>query len=133
MLCVWILFFFKQKTAYEMRISDCSSDVCSSDLRLEPMKPAPPVTRIMSVRPSLESCLIGEASACPQAEAPQPCMGHNDKCFFKARLFIITVQPRRRPLALGDVAAAQENCVQRGVGSWRKGANAFGSGERRGG
>src|SRR3546814_6571017 len=26
------LFFFKQKTAYEMRISDCSSDVCSSDL-----------------------------------------------------------------------------------------------------
>src|SRR3546814_4596461 len=27
-------FFFKQKTAYEMRISDWSSDVCSSDLRL---------------------------------------------------------------------------------------------------
>src|SRR3546814_13843690 len=25
--------FFKQKTAYEMRISDCSSDVCSSDLK----------------------------------------------------------------------------------------------------
>src|SRR3546814_1292666 len=28
--------FFKQKTAYEMRISDWSSDVCSSDLRLRP-------------------------------------------------------------------------------------------------
>src|SRR3546814_5619336 len=27
-------FLFKQKTAYEMRISDWSSDVCSSDLRL---------------------------------------------------------------------------------------------------
>src|SRR3546814_11236614 len=27
-------FFFKQKTAYEMRISDWSSDVCSSDLNL---------------------------------------------------------------------------------------------------
>src|SRR3546814_2613653 len=27
-------FFFKQKTAYEMRISDWSSDVCSSDLQL---------------------------------------------------------------------------------------------------
>src|SRR3546814_2799582 len=27
------MFFFKQKTAYEMRISDWSSDVCSSDLR----------------------------------------------------------------------------------------------------
>src|SRR3546814_3590802 len=31
-----LFFFFKQKTAYEMRISDWSSDVCSSDL------PAPP-------------------------------------------------------------------------------------------
>src|SRR3546814_7384812 len=29
---VHVFFFFKQKTAYEMRISDCSSDVCSSDL-----------------------------------------------------------------------------------------------------
>src|SRR3546814_7417328 len=29
-----IFFFFKQKTAYEMRISDWSSDVCSSDLML---------------------------------------------------------------------------------------------------
>src|SRR3546814_5093874 len=28
-------FFFKQKTAYEMRISDWSSDVCSSDLMAE--------------------------------------------------------------------------------------------------
>src|SRR3546814_8820449 len=32
MLSVLCLFFFKQKTAYEMRISDWSSDVCSSDL-----------------------------------------------------------------------------------------------------
>src|SRR3546814_14636474 len=31
LLCVFF-FFFKQKTAYEMRISDWSSDVCSSDL-----------------------------------------------------------------------------------------------------
>src|SRR3546814_12491023 len=34
-----MFFFFKQKTAYEMRISDWSSDVCSSDLaedRIEP-------------------------------------------------------------------------------------------------
>src|SRR3546814_10433251 len=35
-LCLFVycllFFFFKQKTAYEMRISDWSSDVCSSDL-----------------------------------------------------------------------------------------------------
>src|SRR3546814_12471491 len=39
--CLWLIFlffvfFFKQKTAYEMRISDWSSDVCSSDLRNRP-------------------------------------------------------------------------------------------------
>src|SRR3546814_5394560 len=32
--CVVFVFFFKQKTAYEMRISDWGSDVCSSDLLL---------------------------------------------------------------------------------------------------
>src|SRR3546814_19155030 len=32
------VFFFKQKTAYEMRISDWSSDVCSSDLPVEAAK-----------------------------------------------------------------------------------------------
>src|SRR3546814_9954976 len=31
---VLVFFFFKQKTAYEMRISDWSSDVCSSDLQI---------------------------------------------------------------------------------------------------
>src|SRR3546814_14765820 len=30
-----MFFFFKQKTAYEMRISDWSSDVCSSDLKTQ--------------------------------------------------------------------------------------------------
>src|SRR3546814_3256438 len=30
--CILVFCFFKQKTAYEMRISDWSSDVCSSDL-----------------------------------------------------------------------------------------------------
>src|SRR3546814_3181846 len=32
---LYLFFFFKQKTAYEMRISDWSSDVCSSDLVLQ--------------------------------------------------------------------------------------------------
>src|SRR3546814_1377275 len=31
--CLMVFFFFKQKTAYELRISDWSSDVCSSDLK----------------------------------------------------------------------------------------------------
>src|SRR3546814_11627773 len=35
MYCLFFFFFFKQKTAYEMRISDWSSDVCSSDLEAQ--------------------------------------------------------------------------------------------------
>src|SRR3546814_12368156 len=47
-----MFFFFKQKTAYEMRISDWSSDLCSSDLphaagRARPTRKAPaPVARV---------------------------------------------------------------------------------------
>src|SRR3546814_9118528 len=46
-MCTFLVFgfffFFKQKTAYEMRISDWSSDVCSSDLvrRLADLEPHP--------------------------------------------------------------------------------------------
>src|SRR3546814_9955727 len=38
-LYCFVFFVFKQKTAYEMRISDWSSDVCSSDLRLLGQQP----------------------------------------------------------------------------------------------
>src|SRR3546814_15954892 len=34
-MVLYLFFFFKQKTAYEMRISDWSSDVCSSDLFIQ--------------------------------------------------------------------------------------------------
>src|SRR3546814_14443776 len=40
-----LFFFFKQKTAYEMRISDWSSDVCSSDLALRDLRRDPAAGR----------------------------------------------------------------------------------------
>src|SRR3546814_4387090 len=41
-MCVlFVFFFFKQKKAYEMRISDWSSDVCSSDLSRESLSHCP--------------------------------------------------------------------------------------------
>src|SRR3546814_14060893 len=49
--CIFVnyfFFFFKQKTAYEMRISDWSSDVCSSDLPINATR-----SPILSVFPSL--------------------------------------------------------------------------------
>src|SRR3546814_8638053 len=44
-----VVFFFKQKTAYEMRISDWSSDVCSSDLPPDPPHPSgkPSTTKLL--------------------------------------------------------------------------------------
>src|SRR3546814_207770 len=39
---IYDFFFFKQKTAYEMRISDWSSDVCSSDLLGREDRAGPP-------------------------------------------------------------------------------------------
>src|SRR3546814_17744102 len=47
---VVVFFFFKQKTAYEMRISDWSSDVCSSDLARRAATPVPPLFRRVRVR-----------------------------------------------------------------------------------
>src|SRR3546814_20582246 len=51
-----IFFFFKQKTAYEMRISDWSSDVCSSDLEGFELIP--------------QSCLDAVLRHTPQTRAP---------------------------------------------------------------
>src|SRR3546814_10778354 len=77
-------FFFKQKTAYEMRISDWSSDVCSSDLcggspaftgsRLVSEAPAPNTgwrcARLNPLRSS-QICCLGSRRCCPSCpEAP---------------------------------------------------------------
>src|SRR3546814_10076638 len=51
MLCC-CFFFFKQKTAYEMRISDWSSDVCSSDLKAPSISSSPNRARELSPAPA---------------------------------------------------------------------------------
>src|SRR3546814_7903795 len=45
-ICCVFFFFFKQKTAYEMRISDWSSDVCSSDLTAHAVNDAAVLTEL---------------------------------------------------------------------------------------
>src|SRR3546814_4102005 len=50
MYSVFVFFFFKQKTAYEMRISDWSSDVCSSDLFVRDQA-APSASVILKLQP----------------------------------------------------------------------------------
>src|SRR3546814_1612391 len=59
------VFFFKQKTAYEMRISDWSSDVCSSDLKIFHGYGGPHGTRLF---PILAGCMHGPAGLQRDAE-----------------------------------------------------------------
>src|SRR3546814_18435024 len=64
---MYILFFFKQKTAYEMRISDWSSDVCSSDL-----SPAVPWNRRVPFWIKRQAALL---HAVFQKQTPSPVKG----------------------------------------------------------
>src|SRR3546814_1619095 len=69
---LYLFFFFKQKTAYEMRISDWSSDVCSSDLRAAMVAAtmhaqATPIGRIAAavefpIQPTLEALATLDAA-----------------------------------------------------------------------
>src|SRR3546814_11753773 len=55
-MCRLVVFFFKQKTAYEMRISDWSSDVCSSDLVV--LRPAVGVDAVVEDLAVLEAQVV---------------------------------------------------------------------------
>src|SRR3546814_5759337 len=67
LLSRFVVFFFKQKTAYEMRISDWSSDVCSSDLPRKWIK----TPRARARGRSVAACVMGQACA----PAPVPRVG----------------------------------------------------------
>src|SRR3546814_4179562 len=59
---ILVFFFFKQKTAYEMRISDWSSDVCSSDLLFRVWPP------VNEVQQPLQPYITGSDTPGLQAE-----------------------------------------------------------------
>src|SRR3546814_14929338 len=65
-----MFFFFKQKTAYEMRISDWSSDVCSSDLGAAYAQAlaASGIEYDMLFGPAYKGIPLVTAVACAQAE-----------------------------------------------------------------
>src|SRR3546814_15913297 len=96
LLFVFIFFFFKQKTAYEMRISDWSSDVCSSDLILSSVG----TTRTSRGAGAL---VYGEASA----------LARGDEGGQRQR-YSADPQPRRHAaLDLGDGARAADDARAR--------------------
>src|SRR3546814_5715240 len=63
---MYLLFFFKQKTAYEMRISDWSSDVCSSDLNPIPFLAGAETTRLPGEKSSPQLACKGHLSSAQQ-------------------------------------------------------------------
>src|SRR3546814_998762 len=66
-MCTCVCFFFKQKTAYEMRISDWSSDVCSSAL-----------LGTNHLSPAASALLTQVASAVSALPNPVAMRGHTD-------------------------------------------------------
>src|SRR3546814_5688312 len=107
---VIVVFFFKQKTAYEMRISDWSSDVCSSDLGKsectsiagEPPghlvhKPAVAL-QSQPARLFVERGLVGNEGQLMRDEQIEH-LGHGVECRFAALGdALLTVEPRAEPL-----------------------------------
>src|SRR3546814_6118871 len=84
-MLLFVIFFFKQKTAYEMRISDWSSDVCSSDLVEEedaPGQAGEDVVTEEALQPDAQPTQIGRQS-------PRRPLGGNrrtlDPCFHDHR------------------------------------------------
>src|SRR3546814_13066449 len=67
-----LFFFFKQKTAYEMRISDWSSDVCSSDLSREVGCRADPFRHAPSARPGRNGRDLADAKRQPLRHGLRP-------------------------------------------------------------
>src|SRR3546814_10472829 len=79
-LVMCLVFCFKQKTAYEMRISDWSSDVCSSDLRsgkcpddeAQHTMPAREVQEHFAKRDARQGCKLGLIERVRRVPAAEP-------------------------------------------------------------
>src|SRR3546814_17850364 len=68
---MFVFFFFKQKTAYEMRISDWSSDVCSSDLPHEEV-PGRQKELVRACRLAVKPVIVATQMLDSMVNAPTP-------------------------------------------------------------
>src|SRR3546814_7786591 len=82
-MCFVVFFCFKQKTAYEMRISDWSSDVCSSDLAFGEARQYPVLRRFPIVDSRMGigrgRDLVGDRGLADEVEAPHIGRGLRDR------------------------------------------------------
>src|SRR3546814_8416804 len=104
-----IFFFFKQKTAYEMRISDWSSDVCSSDLSSAKQPEAAESPTADQVRASPQALAPPAARPPPQAATlprqrtpPQPAE------------YAAPARPRQRVCQRSEARRVGKECISTG-------------------
>src|SRR3546814_807726 len=88
--CFVVFFFFKQKTAYELRISDWSSDVCSSDLAFQVDQG---VVVVRGIGPALAFGRIGR-------EARRGLLGFHGTSCRNLRLFVLHTPVRVKAPAI---------------------------------
>src|SRR3546814_6651930 len=100
-----MFFFFKQKTAYEMRISDWSSDVCSSDLLLIAMHD---VARVVDIQ--RDRCRRGGIAGAVDVDH----RGHHAGQFARSRCIF---PPAHRRLA-GQPRARFRQLAERQAEAW---------------
>src|SRR3546814_959009 len=97
-ICV-LVFFFKQRTAYEMRCSDWSSDVCSSDL----LPPTAPVTKLDGETLIVAPLPAASARAVPPAALPpsprSPTVPNPPSPPLAVELILMSVGPTAKPVA----------------------------------
>src|SRR3546814_17321354 len=111
-----MFFFFKQKTAYEMRISDWSSDVCSSDLSASI---AYDTARGLEIRFDMKT---------PAGGCAQECAVGRTRCAPMLSRGTGRAAPARRSVAIRPCRALPAACST--VWKWRR-ATARGGEERR--
>src|SRR3546814_10439646 len=107
LLCAF--FFFKQKTAYELRISDWSSDVCSSDLasRVRRDIQAPVTVAVTAGAPATASPLATDMASAPAvlAEADSLAAGTVTELF--------TTRPMQAPRARSEEHTSELQSLMR--------------------
>src|SRR3546814_6991533 len=84
-MVLFLFFFFKQKTAYEMRISDWSSDVCSSDLNERAALSKTTIKFTLAEDAELRSTMAGEKIVHLIGNTPD---GRDARAVYKAPSYI---------------------------------------------
>src|SRR3546814_9140385 len=95
--CMVLFFFFKQKTEYEMRISDWSSDVCSSDLQPWDVRPSR-----AEVEPTLREQAVSAKAERFARVADHPVVARVLELFPGARIEEVTAPPPETAVAPDD-------------------------------